>query len=80
MTQPLKVKRSKAQKEQLNSVRHGQLHAVPVSKPVSEPVSELQVTQVALSSTEEQLVKTLDQLHIAKEKTTDLYGTLHVER
>jgi hypothetical protein len=80
MTRPLKVKRSKAQKEQLNSVRHGQLHAVPVSKPVSEPVSELQVTQVALSSTEEQLVKTLDQLHIAEEKTTDLYGTLRVER
>ena len=76
MTPPLKVKWSKAQKVQLNSVRHGQLHAVPALK----PVSELQITQVALSSAEEQLVKALDQLQIAGEKTTDLYGTLHVER
>ena len=80
MTRPLKVKRSKAQQERLNAVRYGQPHAASTAQPVSEPVSELQVTQTALSSAEEQLVVAVNQLHIAEEKSTNLYGALRVER
>jgi hypothetical protein len=73
MTQALKTRRSKAQKEQLNLVRHGQSQIELVSKPVSEPVSELQVINGKLS-------KTTDQLHAAQQNNTNLYGALRVER
>ena len=73
MTKALKTGRSKAQKDQLNLVRHGQSQVELVSKPVSEPVSELQVINDKLS-------KPTDQLHAAQENNTNLYGALHVER
>lgn len=73
MTKALKTTRSKAQKDQLNLVRHGQSQVELVSKPASEPVSELQVINDKLS-------KTTDQLHAAQENNTNLYGALRVER
>jgi hypothetical protein len=80
MTPPLKVKRSKAQKDQLNLVRNGQPHVAPALKSVSKPDSELHAVQLACASTTEKLVKTQDQLLVVKEKNADLYGTLRVER
>jgi len=80
MTPPLKVKWSKAQKDQLNLVRNGQPHVAPALKSVSEPDSELHAVQLACASTTEKLVKTQDQLLVVKEKNAYLYGALHVER
>jgi len=63
MTPPLKVKRSKAQKDQLNLVRNGQPHVAPALKSVSEPDSELHAVQLACASTTEKLVKTQHEVH-----------------
>jgi len=69
MTRPLKTRWSKAQKDQLNSARHGQ----EIVASIAEPVSESQAA-------EDQLVHAMDQLHIAQDKAKDLYGALRVER
>jgi hypothetical protein len=69
MTQPLKTRWSKAQKDQLNSARQGQ----EIVASIAEPVSESQAA-------EDQLVHAMDQLHIAQDKAKDLYGALRVER
>lgn len=83
MPRPTSKKRSKAQKEQLESVRFtGNAHALPeeIESEVDSAIKNPQDIHVELAISSQNLQHTQNLLEVAEHKNLDLYGRLRVER